>query len=242
MCTLIIAWNPNSDCPLLVGANRDENPNRHSEPWAFRESRVLCPIDVRGGTWIGINSSGVFAALTNLDQKSRADRGRHSRGHLVLQSLRCTSVEIAVAEVVKMMMKNIYNAFNLLIADRERMIAVIGYGPSRRMEMRPFDPGLHVATGWGVDNCKAERCKNIKAMIDKLPVGALPMKELLTIHGTDGTGTPKGAVCVHCKDFPHITRSSAIIRVKKDWSAVEVEHVECQPCKAERWNEMRMEL
>jgi uncharacterized protein with NRDE domain len=188
-----------------------------------------------------VNSSGVFAALTNLDQKARAERGRHSRGHLVLQSLRCTSVENAVIEVVKMLTQNIYNAFNLLVADRNRMMAIIGFGPSRRMEIRPFDPGLHVATGWGVDNWKAERCKNIKEALNQMPAGAIHMESLLTIHAD---GSEKGAVCIHheeCK-ASHVTRSSAIIRVTKEWKAARVEHVECRPCMTDRWNEMRMEL
>jgi hypothetical protein len=145
-----------------------------------------------------------------------------------------------VTEVVKMLTQNIYNAFNLLVADRNRMMAIIGFGPSRRMEMRPFDPGLHVATGWGVDNWKAERCKNIKEAIDAMP-GSLNMKSLLTIHAN---GTEKGAVCIHREECraSHVTRSSCIIRVTKDWKAVRVEHVECRPCMADKWNEMRMEL
>ena len=242
MCTLIVAWNPHSDCPLLVGANRDENPNRHSEPWAFRERNVLCPLDVRGGTWIGINAFGVFSALTNLDQKDHAERGRHSRGHLVKNSLHCSTASQAVLEAVGMLNQQIFNAFNMLVADREQMFAVVGHGSSRRVEILQFAPGLHIATGWGVDNWKAERCRNIKAAIGQMPSGAVDMKTLLTLHGTDGTGTPEGAVCIHCKDLSHITRSSAIIKVGKGWKTVTVKHVECPPCKAERWNEMRMEL
>jgi hypothetical protein len=245
MCTLIVKWDPGADMPLLVGANRDERPER-SEPWAVRPNGILCPLDVRKGTWIGINNRGVFAALTNLDRKEPADRGRHSRGLLVLKALEQATAADAVTKVVGMMMENIYNAFNLLIANQTRMVAVVGHGACRRVELIHFEPGIHIATGWGVDNWDVPRAKIIRGGggTSCYPMEWQPwtnlddMKRLLSYHS--GKDKAKHDVCVHSAKESHVTVSSCIISVASEWQSIDVQHVGCAPCKANWWNRVRM--
>jgi hypothetical protein len=238
-----------------VGANRDERPDRQSEPFALRQSDILCPLDVRGGTWIGVNKYGVFAALTNLDRNEPSNRGRHSRGFLVLKALGYTTAADAVTEVVGMLMENTYNAFNLLIANQKRMVAVVGHGASRRVELIHFAPGLHVATGWGVDSWSVPRAEFIRrGGLSASPSEWHPwtnvddMKQLLSHHSTEGDA--KSSVCIHDPDESHVTVSSCIIEVKngpqivgeddRKWQSISVQHVETPPCKAEFWNKVTM--
>ena len=48
---------------------------------------ILAPIDLRaGGTWLGLNADGVFAAVTNR-RSVFVDSDRRSRGDLVLDAL-----------------------------------------------------------------------------------------------------------------------------------------------------------
>ena len=250
MCTLIVKWDPGADVPLLVGANRDERPERQSEPFAFRNNGIICPLDVRDGTWIGVNRRGVFAALTNLDRNEPANRGRESRGLLVLKALEQDTATKAVTKVIGMMMENIYNAFNLLIAGQERMVAVVGHGSTRRVELLHFEPGLHIATGWGVDNWKVPRAKLIRERLT--PLGAqenwsewysVKIEETLCYHSADGN--TKSSVCVHDPNETHVTVSSCIIEVKGQidsglWQSVSVRHVETAPCCASFWNKIVM--
>jgi hypothetical protein len=188
----------------------------------------------------------VFAALTNLDRQEPADRGRYSRGLLVLKALEQDTAADAVTQVVSMMMENIYNAFNLLIANQKRMVAVVGHGASRRVELIHFAPGLHVATGWGVDNWDVPRAAYIKRYFGS---GEISMMDALRWHTAEGDA--KGSVCVHDPSESHVTVSSCIIEVAsgpqvvgdetdRTWRSISVEHVESPPCEAEFWNRVVM--
>jgi hypothetical protein len=133
-----------------------------------------------------------------------------------------------------MLNSEIYNAFNLLIADNHHMMAIIGYGASRRIEIRHFDPGLHVATGWGVDNWEAPRESIIKKEFgdgDKL-------QWILCQHGDN---SEKGAICVH-NSSSHVTVSSCIISIREEPAEVVVRHVQGSPCRADHWGSVRMVL
>ena len=69
MCTLIALHRPHPRVPLVVAANRDEYLDRPASGLAIFESggrRIVAPRDLRaGGTWLGLNDRGMFAALTN---------------------------------------------------------------------------------------------------------------------------------------------------------------------------------
>ena len=69
MCTLIALHRPHPRVPLVVAANRDEYLDRPASGLAcfeHRGRRVVAPRDLRaGGTWLGLNDRGMFAAFTN---------------------------------------------------------------------------------------------------------------------------------------------------------------------------------
>ena len=69
MCTLIVLHRCFAEAPLVLAANRDEFLDRPAEKPTLRQSgsrTVLAPRDLRaGGTWLGLNDAGLFAALTN---------------------------------------------------------------------------------------------------------------------------------------------------------------------------------
>jgi phosphopantothenoylcysteine decarboxylase len=93
MCTLIISYNPESNNPLIIGANRDENPIRPSKPWDnrnFEKVTIYSPIDVLGGTWIGLNKMGIFASITNWDLNLNL-HNKKTRGEVVLETLKCSN-------------------------------------------------------------------------------------------------------------------------------------------------------
>ena len=90
MCTLIALHRCVAGVPLVIAANRDEYLARPTEGFAIRETEtgpVLAPRDgLAGGTWLGINRSGVFAAVTNR-RTDTPDPTRRSRGLLVMDLL-----------------------------------------------------------------------------------------------------------------------------------------------------------
>ena len=105
MCTLIALHRCFADAPLVVAANRDEFLERPTEGPALRDvairssdtarTRVVAPRDLRaGGSWLGLNAAGVFAAVTNR-RCDAPDPARRSRGWLVMKALAEPSAERA---------------------------------------------------------------------------------------------------------------------------------------------------
>jgi uncharacterized protein with NRDE domain len=125
MCTLIALHRCIPGAPLVVAANRDEY-DRPSQAPAMREIRqriLVAPLDARaGGTWLGVNAQGVFAAITNR-RADAPDPGRRSRGLLVLDALAAESASDA-AQAALGSPAGCYNPFNLFVADEERAFAI----------------------------------------------------------------------------------------------------------------------
>ncbi len=98
MCILFFAINQHPQYPVVICANRDEfhqRPTQAMHLWSQPE--ILAGKDLQaGGTWLGINQNGSFAALTNYRQGGKLDPMKKSRGDLVLNALkenRTTSAE-----------------------------------------------------------------------------------------------------------------------------------------------------
>ncbi|MBN2732260.1 MAG: NRDE family protein, partial [Balneolaceae bacterium] len=68
MCLILFSYKNHSRFDLIFAANRDEfyqRPTRAARFWDDHPD-VLAGKDLAaGGTWLGINRSGRFAALTN---------------------------------------------------------------------------------------------------------------------------------------------------------------------------------
>src|SRR3954468_4047366 len=87
MCTLVVAAHVFEGNPLVIVANRDERLDRASSPPSIWPGGFLAPRDdVAGGTWLGVNPSGVFVGITNRYLGSQ-DATRVSRGALVVDAL-----------------------------------------------------------------------------------------------------------------------------------------------------------
>lgn len=78
--------DPDRPRPLIVAANRDEFYDRQGDPPRFEGTGTisyLAPRDPRaGGTWFGLNESGLIVALTNQPAANPLERAP-SRGGLV---------------------------------------------------------------------------------------------------------------------------------------------------------------
>lgn len=85
MCLLFVAWRQHCRYPLIVAANRDEYHARASAPLAAWTdgSGLLAGRDLEaGGTWLGVDGGGRFAALTNFRDAAARPPGMRSRGEL----------------------------------------------------------------------------------------------------------------------------------------------------------------
>lgn len=118
MCIAAFAWNPDSDTPLVLAANRDEFFARPTEPmhW-WPDSVVLSGRDLKAnGAWLGVTRHGRFALLTNIRNPALRQADTPSRGNIVknfLQSSVATSTFVdALASIASR-----YEGFNFLCGE-----------------------------------------------------------------------------------------------------------------------------
>ena len=141
MCLILLARDAHPDYRLVIAANRDEFYDRPTAPaarWQDAPS-VLGGRDLQaGGTWLGIDRSGRFAAVTNYRQGRREAAAPRSRGLLVSEFLLNRVepgpyVERVAAEA------DLYNGFNLLAGDTRELF----YFSTRAGPVRALEPGVY---------------------------------------------------------------------------------------------------
>ena len=241
MCTLIVGFWPGSSQPLIVGANRDENPKRPAEPWDHRDSNIFSPLDIMGGTWIGTNLHGMFCAITNWDllDDSLHGKGFLGRGVVVYESLKFRSPEQAVEKLWATLDGTKYKPFNILLGNKEHLFRLSCDNSS--MVIEKLKNGLHISTGFGF-NCFAKRELYIKNKLWQiLSSNYIEPKVLKSIlaHHNDGIGS-EHSVCVHDEEHRWETRSSAVIEFEENHMLIH--HTDMAPCQTEFWKKVKVEL
>lgn len=141
MCLLVAAYRCHPEFPLIVVANRDEffrRPTAPAEFWADYPE-VLAGRDLRqGGTWMGVNRHGHFAALTNVRDPNFFRSDAKSRGHIVADFL---TGQVAANTFLANLARECddYNGFNLILGDINQLY----YFHSVSKESHALAPGLH---------------------------------------------------------------------------------------------------
>jgi uncharacterized protein with NRDE domain len=141
MCLILFSWKQDTH-HLLLAANRDEFYQRPSIEADFWETSppILAGRDLKeGGTWIGVSTSGRFAAVTNYRAVDSTTYPK-SRGHLTRDyltgSLSPKEFALALEPTADQ-----YAGFNLLIGDMHQLV----YCSNRHPEQfwQPLEPGLY---------------------------------------------------------------------------------------------------
>jgi len=148
MCILFVAWRQDRNYPLIVAANRDEFYLRPSAPAAFWTElpHVLAGRDLSaGGTWLGVNRCGRFAALTNFREPAGPPHDVKSRGMLPLAFLTGSAKAIEYAEEIRAEY-NRYAGFSLVIYDGTDLVFCSNRGTTRRL-----DPGIYALSNHQLD-------------------------------------------------------------------------------------------
>lgn len=144
MCVIYLAIDQRDDFPLILLANRDEYYDRPTAPAAWWDDApdIFAGRDlVAGGTWLGTNRSGRFAAVTNYRDPG-APIGKKSRGHLVSDFLDSTIPNEEYLENVRDH-SSAYSGFNLLTGEVRGDLTEIFYYSNRGDEIRRLEPGVY---------------------------------------------------------------------------------------------------
>jgi len=222
MCTLAIFVRQLPGLPLVIAANRDEFRDRPATgPEVL--ARAPCVVggrDLRaGGTWLAISERGAVAGLLNRRTDTPPDARKRSRGELPLWALAAGSAEAAAA-VIGGLDGAAYNAFNLLVADREQAWVAQNHGDEMRITR--LDAGLHLVSNLDVDDptCPKIARSHVRfagagAAFTRDRDGDRLRHELHAIVADHTLALdPRlpdalGAICVHAGDFG--TRSSSLL-------------------------------
>ncbi len=137
MCLIAWNWQPDSPCPLLLIANRDEfyaRPTAALHLWA--DAPLVAGRDLQaGGTWLGASLSGRVAALTNHRDPAMTRSDAPSRGELVSAFLQG---EMGAHDYLTQLSDRAsrYNPFNLLVFDGRECLGLQSH-PARVMRFMP---------------------------------------------------------------------------------------------------------
>lgn len=147
MCLILFALDPNDRYRLIVAANRDEFYERPTESAAFwpHAPHVLAGRDgTMGGTWLGVDRHGRFAAVTNFREDPPEPLPPRSRGDLPADFLVGREDSMAYLNAVSLAGEQ-YRGFNLIVADP----AGAGYYSNRNGAR---SPGLLSSGCYGLSN------------------------------------------------------------------------------------------
>ncbi|KKK36136.1 hypothetical protein WQ57_20970 [Mesobacillus campisalis] len=166
MCLILFAYKSHPAYKLIVAANRDEFYQRPTAPAGYwsDQPNILAGRDLeKHGTWLGVTTSGRFAALTNY--RDPADKGgSQSRGELPRSYLEGDSNPQDFLEDASRK-RSLYPGYNLLAGTKDEIF----YYSNRGGGVYQVPPGIHglsnhlLNTGWP----KVERGKEgLKSIVE----------------------------------------------------------------------------
>lgn len=226
MCLIVFAYKSHPRFDLIFAANRDEfyeRPTRAAQFWDDHPD-VLAGKDLSGGgTWMGINTQGHFAALTNYRDPSIERINPPSRGQIVLDYLTQNKPPAHFLDHLHSQ-SSPYMGFNVLTGTPDTLLHYSNIsGDKTRVE-----PGIHGLSNHSLDTPwpKVERSKSELASL--LRADSFSEDDLFAILKNDEpapanklpqTGIPaeleKQISPIFIKTDGYGTRSSTILLIDK---------------------------
>ena len=148
MCLILFAWQQHPDYPLIAIANRDEyyaRPSRDAHWWEDADIFAGRDLEV-GGTWLGVNRRGQFAAVTNVREPGGTQPGKRTRGDLTRDFLkRSDDAEIYLQQLAQH--DQDYAGFNLLLGD----VTGMWFYSNRESQIRRIEAGVYGVSNGSFD-------------------------------------------------------------------------------------------
>jgi uncharacterized protein with NRDE domain len=232
---IVFAYKTHPEYDLILAANRDEQYQRPTRAAQFWENYpgVLAGKDLSaGGTWLGINRMGRFAALTNYRDPSIRQENPPSRGGIVLDYL-AQKKESADYLMQLNEESDRYMGFNLLMGTPE---AVFHYS-NQQKKINSVEPGVHGLSNHLLDTPwpKIQQAKTgLLSMIKKNDVSPDSLFELLqndqpaSVEKLPNTGISKelekslSPIFINTERYG--TRNSTVLLIEKNGTISFEEH------------------
>ena len=237
MCVIYFAFDPEGDRPLILLANRDEFYERPSLAAAYWEDHphIFGGRDlIGGGTWLGVTTSGRFAAVTNyrdpLAPAKKRSRGELVSGFLTTQDTPERYLSGVAGEADE------YSSFNLLVGELSPQMREIHYYSNRGGRPKRLDSGVYGLSNHLLDTAWPKVTKGKERFAGLLQNGTdedeayfqiLADKELANDDELPSTGVPyeleKAISAIFIKTPGYGTRCSTILTFNSDlkWKLTE---------------------
>jgi uncharacterized protein with NRDE domain len=196
MCLINFAFQHHPDYPLIVVGNRDEfyaRPTLQANWWQDDFPEILAGRDLQeGGTWLGLNKQGKFAALTNYRDLKNISDTAPSRGHIVKRYL---SNELPDEEMIRFLKTQgkLYNGFNIVFGNSEALF----YYSNVNDTLRQLYPGIYGLSNAFLDTPwpKVQRSKAaFTQLIQDKPDAAAMMEIMRNSDTADDADLPETGV------------------------------------------------
>lgn len=221
MCVLAIWLGQDPTNFLVVGANRDESYARRSARPAEVEPGIVAGRDLeKGGTWLGINRTGLFVAVTNRFAPA-VPPDAYSRGQLALEALRCGSLAELERLVEQRVGEHRFAGFNLVAMDRGDGVSLHYDGTLRPVR---FGSGVHVISS---DSDLNAPHMPEKRALDRFAAGHPGTPDEVALRTFLASHDGARPVCKHGNHFG--TVSSTILTVSA--AGPRMVHAEGPPCR-----------
>jgi uncharacterized protein with NRDE domain len=242
VCTLIVYYRLLADYPIVVAANRDEHYTRKARgPHVlYQHPRVYAGKDEQaGGTWLGVNESGLVVGVLNRHSPQPQDPARRSRGLLCLDLLCQNRAKAARDVLVAEERARPYNSFYIFWADAGH--AYVAYNEGE-VTIRELDPGRYMLTNSSLidlsrvmpaglgDLLTDPAPGSLDALLDPLQAACKTHQEIARVVDPPNEDRGNRAICVHTSD-QYGTVSSSLLAIGREWSTSRYLHAEGAPCR-----------
>lgn len=212
MCS--VTFIPRAD-GFLLGMNRDESLSRPAANPPERRTRTgrlaLYPTEPTGGSWIGLNDTGLTLALINWYAVPRAPGiGRVSRGIVVPSLLAAASLdEVRAAMVV--MPKQDMAPFRLLAFSSVGRTAFEFCWDQRTLEEVPhaWEPQHWFSSGHDEPRAQLERAKVARKAWQQPRAGTPPW--LRRLHASHEPARGPCCFCMHRKEAATVSYTEIVV-------------------------------
>ena len=234
MCTIVLLRNVIPGHRLVIAANRDEDFDRPSETPRMQGNGIFAPKDMRrGGSWIGVNRSGLFVGLTNrADIKS--ERGKTSRGEIVMKALACKTLK-EVEKYISGLDTTEFNGFHLVVADNDNTL--VFWGDKERILANYSNEEIVAVTNFGtgaetkehISRIPTPKTLNFTSRVNNILNNWKGIKQgskrdpmlvssLLNLHDFEGFTTSKfHGTCINDIENGYGTKSSSLIFLEDNY-------------------------
>jgi len=243
MCTLALYFRIFDDCPIVLAANRDEHYDRPSALPSLLNTKpaIVAGRDLRaGGTWLGVNDTGLLAGILNRrsggEQSPRP--GVRSRGLLCLDLLGFNNGAEARAFISAHDLS--YQPFTLICSDGHEAWAA--FNDDQGIHTQTLDRGLHVFSSAAEFDARSEKAERAYARFaeveEELKIkSGQPMHWLRILQSVlsdhrwgNGSDDPRDAICVHGEVSG--TVSSSVVLYSRSERRFRTYFCPAAPCKS----------